>query len=169
MSERFARPAFSEQGIAEIVLGLRKPGINPDGVVTVELSASGAQYDTDEKIWRFYRGVLDRIQSLPGVVEAGASISLPFTGAFGCTVQGFDDSRVYDRLEQSDLTSCAGQVPTTPGYFAAMGIPVLRGRAFTASDNDNPTTSSSIVSWAWLAMCSPARSLRSPRSSSIIR
>jgi predicted permease len=124
-------------------------GINPDGVLTVEVSASGAQYDTDDKIWRFYSGVLDRIRALPGVIDAGASMSLPFTGQFGCTVQGFEDSRVYDRLEKSDLTSCAGQVPTTPGYFEAMGIAVLRGRAFTASDNDNPNVGAVIVSKAF--------------------
>lgn len=47
------------------------------------------------------------------------------------------------------MTTCAGQEPTTPGYFEAMDIPVLQGRAFTDGDNDDPTRGFVVVSLAF--------------------
>jgi predicted permease len=125
------------------------PGVDPEGVMTVELHLTGERYGDIPAMWRFYDQVLERVRSIPGVTAAGMSQDLPLDGGFGCTVQGFEDARVTQRLAGSDLTTCAGQEPTTPGYFEAMGIPLLRGRTFTDADNDRPAGGAVVVSRAF--------------------
>ncbi|MQA89406.1 MAG: FtsX-like permease family protein [Gemmatimonas sp.] len=125
------------------------PGVDPDGVVVVELNIAGERYPDSRSRWRFYDAVLEGMRSLPGVTSVGISQTVPFTGGYGCTVQGFEDQRVYERLAASEMTTCAGQEPTSPGYFEAMGIPLLRGRTFTDADNDQPSTGAVIVSEAF--------------------
>ena len=93
--------------------------------------------------------ILDRVESVPGVASVGMTAELPAQGGFGCTVQGFEEQAVYDRLSDLGLSTCAGQEPTTPGYFEAAGIPLLRGRTFTMGDNDDPATGAVVVSQAF--------------------
>src|SRR6185503_1996653 len=85
------------------------PGIDPRGVLTLEWYLPYQRYDSLSKVWRFHTEVLEKIRALPGVVAAGASEELPLLTGFGCTVQGFEESVVYDRIKQAGLTTCAGQ------------------------------------------------------------
>lgn len=124
-------------------------GIRPEGVLTLELAATPATYRGHERLWVFHKAVLERVRALPGVAAAGLSTALPFTGGYGCTVQGFEDRRVRERLRDSDLTACAAQQQSTPGFFDALGIPLLRGRGFSDRDNDVPGTGAVIVSRAF--------------------
>jgi putative ABC transport system permease protein len=125
------------------------PGIDPDGVVTVQLFLPRQRYDDMEKVWRFTAAALDRVRALPGVTSAGISQNLPFASDYGCTVQGFEDAAVRERLRQRHMTSCAGQAATTPGYLEALRIPLIAGRSFTPGDNDAPATGAVIVSKAF--------------------
>lgn len=129
------------------------PGIQPEGVVAMHVYLPPARYgvrpDEIPRMWAFYDAALERIRALPGVTAAGLAQEIPFNGGYGCTVQGFEDSRVYERLNQADLTTCAGQVSTSPGYFEALGIPLLRGRLFTDTDNLEPEAGAVIVSKAF--------------------
>ncbi len=131
---------------------LRKidPGIQPDGVLSVQLIPAGERYRGSVARWGLYRQVLERVRGLPGVTAAGMTPDLPFSGGFGCTVQGFADGAVYDRLSDDGMTTCAGQEPTTPGYFESMGIPVLRGRGCVDADNDIPGRGAVVVSQAFV-------------------
>lgn len=137
--------------LAESFLRLRAVnlGIRADGVVTARLYLPFARYDSIPKMWRFYDAALSRIRPLPGVRAAGITGDLPHEGGFGCTVQGFEDSEVFRRLTESGATTCAGQELNSPGYFEAMGIPVVRGREFTQSDFDAPETGAVVVSQAF--------------------
>ena len=56
---------------------------------------------------------------------------------------------MYDRLDAAGHSACAGQVNASPGYFQAMGIPILSGRAFENGDNDSPARGSVVVSQAF--------------------
>lgn len=125
------------------------PGIDPQGVLTVEWFLPYQRYDSLTKVWRFHDAVLSRIRALPGVVAAGASDELPLLSGFGCTVQGFEEPVVYDRIKEAGLTTCAGQGITTPGYFEALRIPLLTGRTFTADDNTAPERAAVIVTKAF--------------------
>ncbi|MGH7531356.1 MAG: ABC transporter permease [Gemmatimonadales bacterium] len=124
-------------------------GIRADGVLTAQLVLPYTRYDSIPKMWRFYDAALQRVRALPGVEAAGLTTSLPLSGGFGCTVQGFEDAAVYQRVADAESTTCAGQEPTSPGYFEAMGIPVLRGRGLTQADLDHPERGAVVVSKAF--------------------
>ena len=86
-----------------------------------------AAYGSREQRLAFLRSFLGKIQSIPGVESAGVTDRLPLSHSesiSGFWVDGYDnqkDQMVNDRS-------------ITPQYFSAMGIPLVRGRAFTDSD-----------------------------------
>src|SRR5258706_5732680 len=99
----------------------------PDGVVqTVRVTLPERLYDEPERIHAFARGVLDRIQYLPGVKSASLINSPPFGMMF---IQGD-----FDIEGQPKSTLFAGTPKIDAGYFKTMGIPLLAGRDFTARD-----------------------------------
>ena len=106
------------------------PGFRPEGVLTLQVSLPDAKYSKDEQIRSFYQNLLARIQSLPGVTAAGAVSALPLGG------QNFSGTTTVDTTEVpfDDTTPEADQRLVTPGYFEAMGIPLIRGRYFTEDD-----------------------------------
>ncbi len=122
------------------------PGFDPSGVVTVRLYLSPPAYPSDVDIWNAYSRILAGVRAIPGVTAAGMSEELPVEGSFGCTVQGFEEPAVYEHLRRAGQSTCAGQERATPGYFEALGIPVLRGRALTAADNQDPRRGAVVVS-----------------------
>ena len=98
-----------------------------DGVVqTVRVTLPERFTDEPERIHAFARGVLDRIQSLPGVTSASLINSMPFGRMF---IQGD-----FDVEGQPKPTLFAGTPKIEAGYFKTMGIPLLAGREFTSQD-----------------------------------
>jgi putative ABC transport system permease protein len=102
------------------------PGMEPRGVLTVDLSIPSSNHPDDTALAAFYQRLLDEIQALPGVEAAGAINHLPLggasiNGAFAIDGRGPQEAYVDYRA-------------VMPGYFEAMGIPVLRGRAYTDAD-----------------------------------
>jgi putative ABC transport system permease protein len=98
-----------------------------DGVVqTVRVTLPPHLYDKPEQIHAFARGVLDRIQYLPGVKFASLINSVPFGMMF---IQGD-----FDIEGQPKPQLYAGTPKIEAGYFTTMGIPLLAGRDFTARD-----------------------------------
>jgi putative ABC transport system permease protein len=125
------------------------PGVEPEGVITAGIFLTPTRYANDVEVWTAYRQMLERVRAIPGVQHAGMTAELPVLARFACTIQGFEDTEVYRRMDEAGLTTCAGQEPTTPGYFEAMGIPLLEGRTFTDGDNDDPPRGAVIVSQAF--------------------
>jgi predicted permease len=98
-----------------------------DGVVqTVRVTLPQRLVDEPERIHAFARGVLDRIQSLPGVTSASLINSMPFGRMF---IQGD-----FEIEGQPKPTLFAGTPKIESGYFKTMGIPLLAGREFTPQD-----------------------------------
>src|SRR3954470_11059362 len=98
-----------------------------DGVVQiVKVTLPEHVADGPERIHAFARGVLDRIQSLPGVTSASLINSMPFGRMF---IQGD-----FEIEGQPKPTVFAGTPKIESGYFKTMGIPLLAGRDFTAGD-----------------------------------
>src|SRR5438552_2990754 len=98
-----------------------------DGVVqTVRVTLPQRLYDEPERIHAFARGVLDRIQYLPGVKSASLINSPPFGMMF------IRDE--FDIEGQPKPKLDAGRPKIDAGYFKTMGIPLLAGREFTARD-----------------------------------
>ncbi len=106
------------------------PGFRPEGVLTMRIALPDAKYSKPEQISSFYRDLLGRIQGLPGVDAAGAVSALPLTGNFSGTTT-VDTKEV----PMEDTTPEADQRLVTPGYFKAMGIPLIRGRDFSDDDS----------------------------------
>jgi predicted permease len=98
-----------------------------DGVVqTVRVVLSEQFADEPERMHAFARGVLERVQQLPGVTSASVINSMPFGRMF---IQGDVD---VDGQPRTGLF--AGTPKIEPGYFRTMGIPLLAGREFTPQD-----------------------------------
>jgi putative ABC transport system permease protein len=98
-----------------------------DGVVqTVRVTLPQRYADEPDRMRAFARGVLDRIQYLPGVTSASLINSMPFGRMF-----------IQDNFEiegQPTSTLNAGTPKIESGYFKTMRIPLLAGREFTSQD-----------------------------------
>ena len=79
----------------------------------------------------FQPQLLERLRQIPGVTSVGAAMGMP-TGQYGVTggyvIQGKSD------FGSGPPPPYANIGLASPGYFATMGIPLLRGRDFTAGD-----------------------------------
>jgi putative ABC transport system permease protein len=114
------------------------PGFHADNVLTMRVSLPDEKYPKPEQVTAFYTEILRRIDRLPGVQGAGATAALPLSGLGGSGTTTVDATAV----PPDQATPETDWRPVTPGYFQAMGIPILRGRDFTESDN---TTSAPVA------------------------
>jgi len=105
-------------------------GFRSEGVLTMRISLPEQKYTKLEQTRTFYRELLARIRQLPGVDAVGGATGLPLggTGWSGTTTV---DSRA---VQPRDASPEADQRPVFPGYFEAMGIPLVRGRYFDQRD-----------------------------------
>lgn len=125
------------------------PGIDADGVLTASIYPNSGHVD-GASWWRVVQQMREDLEALPGVSDVGASSALPLTGRLvGCVAQEFEDPATRERLSASDLNSCAVFALATPGWFEAMGVPVLKGRALEESDLDDPAVGAVVVSRAF--------------------
>jgi len=110
-------------------------GINPNGVLTMNVSLPGAKYRAPEKRIAFFNQLLERIRAVPGVKSAGTNSGLPLAGnnwGRSVTVEGFP---VLSVNEAPVINHCV----VSPHYFASIGIPLLKGRDFDESDSKDST------------------------------
>ena len=116
------------------------PGYRVDHALTMQLTAPIARYRATADAEAMYNRVLAAVRAQPGVEDAALSTMLPPDWAKY-------DSRIFLEGEPRPTRSDPARAPrwqmVTPGYFATMGIPLVRGRALT--DNDDSTSASVIV------------------------
>ncbi|HEV2207087.1 MAG TPA: ABC transporter permease [Candidatus Acidoferrales bacterium] len=114
------------------------PGFRPDHVLTFELSLSPAKYPDQTRIVPAYQEILRRIRELPGVKAAGITEATPMAGAAEFTGIRMPGEAVTDPLRRG----FASYTMASPGYFTAVGAPILHGRDFLPSDtaNSQPVT-----------------------------
>jgi predicted permease len=103
------------------------PGFRIESAVAMDLSMASAENEKqNNQLARFNQQLLDRMGQLPGVVAVGAVNSLPMTGT------GSNGRFLIDNNPAN--TGYAEYRVASPGYFLAMGIPLMRGRLFEQSD-----------------------------------
>jgi putative ABC transport system permease protein len=105
------------------------PGFRAENVLMARLSLPETKYKEKSQVESFYNQVRAGVSSLPGVQAVELNQVVPFSGGGGgapFSVEGFEGQPAKVAWIRS----------TTPGYFAAMGIPVLKGRAFASSDTE---------------------------------
>jgi putative ABC transport system permease protein len=106
------------------------PGFRPEGALTFRLSLPESAYEQEARRAAFFQELLGRLEAVPGVRTAGAVMGVPLGGlSFNLSF------KVLGRPELPPAQQPTMQVRVaTPGYFKAIGIPVLRGRGLEASD-----------------------------------
>ena len=101
-------------------------GVNPENVLTMNITLPAAKYETTEVATTFYTQLLERVSALPGVQAAGAINLLPVqrSGTNGSV-------RIVGDAPDPDGQSPLIEFRTaTPDYFRALGIPLVAGRFF---------------------------------------
>ncbi|HEX6803430.1 MAG TPA: ABC transporter permease [Terriglobales bacterium] len=107
-------------------------GFRPEHLLGVEVVPPPNRYPPNqpEKQVAFVNSVVDRLQRLPGVQSAAVTNYLPLTGFWGTT-----EFQIEGRATSDHATKpLADNRKASPGYFATMGIPLLKGRDFNGAD-----------------------------------
>jgi predicted permease len=107
-------------------------GFDTTNVITARIALPDTTYGKPQQAADFYKKLLDRVSTLPGVQSAGAAWWIPLSG-----------SEVGFNFNIEERPVAAGQQPiaevnvVTPDYFQAVHAPIRRGRAFTDRDDRN--------------------------------
>lgn len=107
------------------------PGFRTTSLAAVELPLPQSRYDGPAQI-RFYRQVLERLQGNPATVRSAMVFPMPLRGSnasTGVEIEGEPDSNRANRAP-AELNM------VSPEYFETIGLRLLEGRGFTASDAD---------------------------------
>jgi putative ABC transport system permease protein len=108
------------------------PGFDPRHALVVPAFLPDWKYQTTGQQRAFFQRAATELAALPGVEAVGATNALPFSGdnsSGSLTIEGQPPPTPATRPN-------ADRRSVTPGYFAAMGMHVRAGRAFTTSDDE---------------------------------
>ncbi len=108
-----------------------RPGFNPHNVLMACLALPGAKYKEEQRP-EFFRQLVERLETLPGVQAAGGGVNLPLYASNYAIGRGFiPEGRPLTVDEAFD----ASYSTVTGNYFRALQIPLLAGRLFEVRDN----------------------------------
>ena len=106
------------------------PGFSADHVLTFHIALPEAKYPTAAAVQQMVTRFVDRLGGLPGVERAAAVFGLPLDSDFSA-------SSSFTRTGEADSADApsAGFRVVSPGYFAALRIPLRAGRLFDERDD----------------------------------
>jgi predicted permease len=107
-------------------------GFDPRNVLNLTTDPHEIGYDKAQGM-AFYRELLERVRSMPGVESASISSAIPF----GETVIGDDLNIPGYQPAQGQTAPHAIYSDVSSGNFKTMGIPLLRGRDLADTDDEN--------------------------------
>ena len=102
------------------------PGVDVSRTLSFRISLP-QRYDSDAKAAAFFSDAIERLQAIAGVRAAGATVRLPLEGRSwtgDLFIEGRPDVRGRELRHKA----------VTPGYFEAVGLPLLLGRDFGTAD-----------------------------------
>jgi putative ABC transport system permease protein len=105
------------------------PGFKTERAIAVSLSLPSSQRRDYESVATYFDEAIRRISALPGIEAVGGVGYLPLIG-YNPGV----NFALAGRAASPDAASRADIQPITPGYFQAIGIPLLLGRQFTQAE-----------------------------------
>jgi putative ABC transport system permease protein len=108
------------------------PGFRPENVLVARVSLPYPKYSEDAQVRLFYRRLMEAVQAIPGVAAAGLNTRIPFSRG-NPQVELYVEGRPPAPGEPVPVINVRS---VTPGYFAAIGTPILQGRGFEASDDE---------------------------------
>jgi putative ABC transport system permease protein len=109
-----------------------RPGFEPEGLITFNLSLPGSKYEDEAARRVFYRELKDKLLGLPGVVSVGATSQLPLTGSGSLQPYAYDEktARNWESVTADDRE-------VSPDFFPSLGTRLMAGRFFTEHDAEN--------------------------------
>lgn len=123
-------------------------GFRPDHMLAMRLPMPQAQARDLQRRAIYFRDVLARVSALPEVRSAALSEHLPDVGV-GDTLpsagRGPGDFEIPGRSERMNAVLNG----VSSAYFSTLGIPILRGRAFTESDTHRVVISAAAARRWW--------------------
>ncbi|MGV8038921.1 MAG: ABC transporter permease [Thermoanaerobaculaceae bacterium] len=109
-------------------LSRQDPGLDSTNVLTAQISLPASRYPGAAEVEGFYDRLLDRMRALPGVRSAALVNSLPMRDSIRLILVSGPWQPPNAEPVVADI------VMVTPDFFATLGNPVVRGRAFTEAD-----------------------------------
>jgi len=106
------------------------PGFESQNVLTMQLNLPDTRYAEQVQIRDFYSQLLEKLKSLPGVINAGTTNALPLGGSYTDTTFLIEGQSPEGRKDQSVWFQLISDQ-----YLQTMGIRLLKGRYFTDRDN----------------------------------
>jgi predicted permease len=105
-------------------------GLDTHNLLTFDVNLTGDRAQSQAKQVQFYQALQQRLSQIPGVRAVGAAVTLPIGG------DDFGTEYVAEGVAVSNPNALprGGYQVVTPGYFAAMGIPLKAGRDVRSSD-----------------------------------
>jgi predicted permease len=103
------------------------PGFNPNGVMTAKASLDDARFRDRAAFTKLLDESTAAMRQIPGVQHAAVGLSLPYE-------RSLNDGITLSDGKDAGQQVVTGEVYITPDYFAALQIPLLRGRSFTDAD-----------------------------------
>jgi len=125
--------------IGRSLLGLERvdAGVDVHNVLSAQLELNFTKYDTPQKQIAVAQAFLQRLNGLPGVRSVALASASPLRAG------GVNDVRLRIDRDPTLTTHGGGAhaefTAVSPEYFQTVGIPLLRGRAFTLADRDTAT------------------------------
>ncbi|MEE8062210.1 MAG: ABC transporter permease, partial [Gemmatimonadales bacterium] len=120
------------------------PGFDVENVLTVNLRVSMDELTSAEVPYR-QQAYIDAVAALPGVIAVGGSKTAPLDGGGEPYVFRYVDDNGESRRADPE----SGLYMVTPGYFEALGIPLLRGRNFTLDDERHVILNEAMARMLW--------------------
>lgn len=106
-------------------------GCITDNMLTLRYSLPEKSYNTPEKVNAFNETLLQRVRAIPGVRAAALGNTVPAAGYWGDFVFTVKE---HPPLQPGEELPEGLERWADPGYFSALGIPLVSGRFFTEDD-----------------------------------
>ncbi len=104
------------------------PGYTTENVLVLRTSLTGPRFQATAAVDETARLALEQIRRIPGVAAASMTCCVPLQGGYGLPFN------IIGRTNEGPFSGGSGIHMATPGYFDSFEIPVIRGRAFDATD-----------------------------------
>src|SRR5262249_48228671 len=114
------------------------PGFDAENVLTASLRINLLRY-TKPQAREFYRRVIERVESVPGVQAASLARVVPISGdgrRGSFVLEGQGEQEINDRISRGEGLPSVRLNMISPKYFQTMGVALTRGRDFTAQDDE---------------------------------
>jgi len=105
-------------------------GFNAKGVFSGRISLPALKYPTAASLLQATQAIQDGVAALPGVTVASLASNVPGVGTFSNGLVPEGEAEELRNVRQSMARF------VMPGYFEAMGLPIVKGRGFQPSDRE---------------------------------